>query len=85
MQTTNIRALVDPVGVALTALSAQSVSDETKTSVARLQDAWDRLVEGLAVPPEATRTCTVCGNLGMQEARVCGFCWSNQLPVLATV
>jgi hypothetical protein len=43
--------------------------------------AWSRLVTILAVEPRrATRACPRCGELGMRDATVCGYCWSKLVP-----
>jgi hypothetical protein len=43
--------------------------------------AWSRLVTMLALePPRATRACPRCGELGMRDATVCGYCWLKLVP-----
>ena len=43
--------------------------------------AWSRLVTILALePPRATRTCPRCGEPGMRDATVCGYCWLKLVP-----
>jgi len=47
----------------------------------RLGLAWSRLVSILALePPRAMRACPRCGELGMRDATVCGFCWLKLVP-----
>ena len=47
----------------------------------RLGLAWSRLVGILALePPRALRACPRCGELGMREATVCGYCWLKLVP-----
>ena len=49
--------------------------------VSSLARAWSRLVTILAVEPRrATRACPRCGELGMRDATVCGYCWSKLVP-----
>jgi hypothetical protein len=46
-----------------------------------LRTAWSRLVGTLALgPPRATRNCPDCGNLGMRDATLCGYCWKKLVP-----
>jgi hypothetical protein len=41
-----------------------------------LRLAWSRLVAVLALePPRAMRDCPRCGQPGMREATLCGYCW----------
>ncbi|MFL5361817.1 MAG: hypothetical protein ACJ78U_12700 [Myxococcales bacterium] len=43
---------------------------------APLRDAWSRLVGVLALePPQPMRNCPRCGEAGMRDATVCGYCW----------
>jgi hypothetical protein len=43
--------------------------------------AWSRLVTILALEPRrATRACPRCGELGMRDATVCGYCWLKLVP-----
>lgn len=46
-----------------------------------LQLAWSRLVRTLALGPrQATRDCPHCGEAGMREATLCGYCWRKLVP-----
>lgn len=48
-----------------------------------LQVAWSRLVRSLALGPrQATRGCPYCGETGMRDATVCGYCWRKLVPPL---
>lgn len=43
---------------------------------AGLRAAWSRLVQALAGgPARPQRSCPHCGNAGMADATLCGFCW----------
>ncbi|TMB26773.1 MAG: hypothetical protein E6J62_19080 [Deltaproteobacteria bacterium] len=43
--------------------------------------AWSRLVTVLALePPRPMRACPRCGELGMRDATVCGYCWLKLVP-----
>jgi hypothetical protein len=47
----------------------------------RLGVAWSRLVSILALePPRAMRACPRCGESGMRDATVCGYCWLKLVP-----
>ncbi len=47
-----------------------------------LQVAWSQLVGALALGPAARmRGCPHCGNEGMREATLCGFCWKKLAPI----
>ena len=47
----------------------------------RLGLAWSRLVTILALePPRAMRACPRCGEPGMRDATVCGYCWLKLVP-----
>jgi len=51
----------------------------------RLGVAWSRLVGVLALePPRAMRACPRCGERGMREATVCGYCWLKLVPPAVT-
>jgi len=48
----------------------------TSPEAAPLRDAWSRLVGVLALePPQPMRNCPRCGEAGMRDATVCGYCW----------
>jgi len=50
----------------------------------RLGLAWSQLVSILALePPRAMRACPRCGEPGMREATVCGYCWLKLVPPAA--
>jgi hypothetical protein len=47
----------------------------------RLGLAWSRLVSILALEPvRAMRACPRCGESGMRDATVCGYCWLKLVP-----
>jgi len=51
----------------------------------RLGMAWSRLVGILALePPRPMRACPRCGEPGMRDATVCGYCWLKLVPPAAT-
>src|SRR4051812_21748822 len=50
-----------------------------------LQGAWSQLVTALALgPAPATRNCPRCGNSGMRDATLCGYCWMKLVPPAGT-
>lgn len=50
-----------------------------------LYGASSRLVTALALGPDAaTRTCPHCGNSGMRDATLCGYCWQKLVPPAAS-
>ena len=68
----NVRAAVEQVERQIAALPASS---------AVLQGAWAQLVLALALgPARATRKCPSCGNTGMRDATLCGYCWKKLEP-----
>lgn len=72
MDLMNLRAAVEQVDREIAALPAQ-------TPV--LRSAWSQLVQALALgPAPATRKCPHCGNSGMRDATVCGYCWKKLVP-----
>lgn len=47
-----------------------------------LRRSWAELVELLALgPAPETRTCPICGHVGMRAATRCGYCWSKLSPL----
>ena len=72
MDRVNLRAAVEQVDREITALPLPS-------SV--LRGAWSQLVCALALGPERpTRKCPHCGNVGMCDATLCGYCWKKLVP-----
>jgi hypothetical protein len=66
-----LRGAIDQVDREIAVL-AQGVPGQ----VSPLRTAWSRLVALLAIePPRAMRTCPRCGQLGMRDATLCGYCW----------
>ena len=48
----------------------------TSGEASPLRTAWVRLVALLALePPRAMRNCPRCGQAGMRDATLCGYCW----------
>ena len=48
---------------------------------AAVRAAWSQLVAALALGPAAAmRDCPHCGNPGMRDATLCGFCWNKLVP-----
>jgi hypothetical protein len=80
MENSGTRAWVAAVDGELSAFSSV-VAGDRGLSLGRLQDSWKRLVEDLALAPEPTRACPECGELGMREATICGYCWTNLAPL----
>lgn len=72
MDMANLRAAVEQVDREIAALPEMA-------SV--LRAAWSRLVGALALgPAPATRKCPSCGNVGMRDATLCGYCWKKLVP-----
>ena len=80
MENSATRALVAAMDRELSALSRAAASDKG-VSLGRLQDSWKRLVDDLGLAPEPTRACPACGQLGMREATLCGYCWMKLAPL----
>ena len=69
MDRVDLRAAVEQVDREIAALPLAS-------SV--LRGAWSQLVCALALGPERpTRKCPHCGNVGMCDATLCGYCWKK--------
>ena len=80
MQYARMRSAVARVGADIRRLSTAPAS-KSEISIQRLGESWTSLLDGLALPPEPTRECPVCGRLGMPQATVCGYCWTKLEPV----
>jgi hypothetical protein len=79
MDPANLQAAVERVGSAI-----DGVASGFPESRSALHIAWGQLVRLLAPAPErATRKCPRCGNAGMSEARLCGYCWMKLVPMPA--
>jgi hypothetical protein len=49
-----------------------------------LRTAWSRLVTLLAIEPSrAMRNCPRCGQPGMRDATLCGYCWLKLVAPMA--
>lgn len=81
MENSNIRELVALMDHELSASASLNVTEEGKASVIPLKETWKRLVDALALPAEPTRVCPKCGKLGMQQATLCGYCWTRLAAV----
>ena len=81
MQNSVIRPIVASMDHELSTLSAAMINDQGRASAGRLNESWKHLVDALAMAPEPTRLCPKCGNLGMQAATVCGYCWTKLAPL----
>jgi hypothetical protein len=76
MEPANLQAAVEKVERAIDGLS-QGFPE----SRSALHIAWSQLVRLLAPEPaRATRECPRCGNVGMREATLCGYCWKKLVP-----
>ena len=72
MDMVNLRTAVEQVDGEIAALPG----------LPALHAAWSRLVGTLALgPARATRICPRCGNVGMREATLCGYCWKKLAPL----
>ena len=72
MDTVTLRAAVEQVEREIAALPGPS---------SLLNAAWSRLVGALALgPAPVTRKCPRCGNVGMRDATLCGYCWKKLVP-----
>jgi hypothetical protein len=73
MDMVDLRAAVEQVDREIAALPLPS-------SVLRV--AWSQLVYALALGhARPTRECPHCGNVGMRDATLCGYCWKKLVPV----
>jgi hypothetical protein len=79
MDPANLETAIEKVESAI-----EGVSSGFPESRSALHIAWGQLVHLLAPEPErASRKCPRCGNSGMQEATLCGYCWMKLVPVPA--
>jgi hypothetical protein len=82
MHQTQVRALVAGVTKAMEVVHARGGSEEAKTEVGALEDAWARLTKHLAIgPAPETRVCPACGQEIMRAATLCGYCWTKSTAV----
>jgi hypothetical protein len=79
MDPANLQAAVNKVELAI-----EGVSSGFPESRSALHIAWGQLVHLLAPEPSrAFRNCPRCGNAGMREATLCGYCWLTLVPEIA--
>ncbi len=79
MDPANLQAAVEKVELAI-----EGVSSGFPESRSALHIAWGQLVRLLAPEAErATRNCPRCGNAGMLDATMCGYCWMKLVPAAA--
>jgi len=72
MDITNLRTAVEQMDRQIAAFPVPS-------SV--LHGAWSQIVFALELGPAmATRKCPHCGNVGMRDATLCGYCWKKLVP-----
>jgi hypothetical protein len=73
-----LRGAIDQVDREITVLG------QGAPEAAPLRTAWSRLVALLAIEPaHAMRNCPRCGQPGMRDATLCGYCWLKLVaPVL---
>jgi hypothetical protein len=79
MDRANLQEAVEKVDLAI-----EGVWSGFPESRSALHIAWGQLVHLLA--PESRRTfrhCPRCGNAGMREATLCGYCWLTLVPEIA--
>ena len=76
MQPANLQAAVENVEREIEGLSHGFPEPPSE-----LHLAWRRLVRLLAPDhARATHKCPRCGELGMREATLCGYCWMKLVP-----
>jgi hypothetical protein len=80
MENSRIHALVASMDRQIAALTSFPTSDEGRRSLVGVREGWKAVVEALALSPEPTRVCPKCGNLGMDDATLCGYCWTHLGP-----
>jgi len=72
MDIVNLRSAVEQVDGQIAALPGP---------FSALHAAWSQLVGRLALgPAPAMRNCPRCGNVGMRDATLCGYCWKKLVP-----
>ncbi len=72
MDITNLRTAVEQMDRQIAALPVPSWV---------LHGAWSQLVFALELGPATeTRKCPHCGNVGMRDATLCGYCWKKLVP-----
>jgi hypothetical protein len=76
MDRANLSAAVEKIEQAIEGLSC-----DFPESRSALHIAWAQLVRLLEPEPaRATRKCPSCGNVGMRDATLCGYCWKKLIP-----
>ena len=60
----------------------RGIADLSRDGSVALQSAWSQLLSALALEPQRpTRACPRCGNSGMADATLCGYCWLKLVPL----
>jgi hypothetical protein len=81
MQTDSIRGIVERIGRDVGRLSRLPATAADKLTIDGLVANWNELATLLDVgPPPLLRNCPRCGNIGMQDATLCGYCWLKLTP-----
>lgn len=64
----------------------REIADLPRDGSVALQAAWSQLLRALALEPQRpTRNCPRCGNSGMANATLCGYCWMKLVPIDAAM
>jgi len=75
-----IRTNVDAVKQAIDRLPSHTGVDDD--ALAHLHSVWNNLVECLALgPAPLLRACPNCGQMIMEAATLCGYCWKRPGPL----
>jgi hypothetical protein len=79
--TTKLRGLIAAIETEMSRLSGKGALEGSPSG--ELFKHWAALVTllDLGQPPEL-RECLVCHQLGMQEATLCGYCWTKLEPAI---
>ena len=82
MDTDALRVFVEAVDREISRLPGPSDAGQPQ-QFHGLRTSWGKLVNWLALgPAQQLRTCPKCGQSGMRDATLCGYCW-EKLPKLA--
>ena len=81
LQKAEMRAAASCVLAEMVNLEKFNLRKNAKATLARLRFAMDGLITTLSLGKEpVVRPCPKCHQLGMQDARRCGYCWTDLEP-----
>jgi hypothetical protein len=83
MDDSELRTLLDRVKSQATEVATHATTDEVRARCADLEATVSALVKHIGLGPVPDRKCPSCGNHGMRNATLCGYCWMKLSPLPA--